>query len=167
MSGKGVRKNRWSEREDDLLRKLIEHHGAKNWNLIARSIPGRNGKQCRERWSIFLDPAVSKGQWTRDEDAILINCQSKFGNKWAFFMNNLPGRSCVAIRNRWTHLRRTGQVPADEPEREEVPVILPKPTPQVGNWSVVDKIFDHEIDLLGDGGCFGESLYEELMGLYE
>ena len=29
---------------------LVSKHGAKKWSVIARSLPGRIGKQCRERY---------------------------------------------------------------------------------------------------------------------
>ena len=167
MSGKGIRKNRWNEQEDEILRKMIEQHGARNWNLIARSIPGRNGKQCRERWAIFLDPSVSKEQWTKEEDNILRNCQAKFGNKWAFFMNHLPGRSCVAIRNRWTHLCRVGQATSESSDSDDV---KPQDPNQDGNtvmanWSVIDQLFGDTNDIFGSDSNF--DLFRDLASLYE
>ena len=35
--------------EDDLLIELVETYGLKRWSTIAKSLPGRIGKQCRER----------------------------------------------------------------------------------------------------------------------
>lgn len=35
--------------EDDLIIELVEKHGCKKWSSIANSLPGRIGKQCRER----------------------------------------------------------------------------------------------------------------------
>lgn len=45
------------------------------WSLIADKIPGRIGKQCRERWSNHLDPALRKGEWSKEEDLNLILAQ--------------------------------------------------------------------------------------------
>lgn len=36
--------------EDAQIIKLVEKYGCKNWSLIAKSITGRIGKQCRERY---------------------------------------------------------------------------------------------------------------------
>ena len=38
---------------------------ARGWPTIAAAIPGRTGKQCRERWPNQLDPAVSKAPYGR------------------------------------------------------------------------------------------------------
>jgi hypothetical protein len=46
--------------------------GANRWAEIAKYLPGRNGKQCRERWHNQLDPAIRKDAWTAEEDATLI-----------------------------------------------------------------------------------------------
>jgi hypothetical protein len=29
------------------LRDLVAKHGAQNWSVIAKALPGRNGKSCR------------------------------------------------------------------------------------------------------------------------
>lgn len=42
---------------------------------MARLLPGRMGKQCRERWFNHLDPSVKKTEWTPREDEILFNAQ--------------------------------------------------------------------------------------------
>ncbi|MBD4786969.1 hypothetical protein GUG12_24865, partial [Xanthomonas citri pv. citri] len=43
-------KGPWSPEEDELLQQLVEKHGARNWSLIGKCIPGRSGKSCRLRW---------------------------------------------------------------------------------------------------------------------
>ena len=54
---------------------------------------GRTGKQCRERYHNHLRPEIRKGDWTPEEDRILVEMKSKFGNQWATIAKNLPGRS--------------------------------------------------------------------------
>jgi Myb-like DNA-binding domain len=49
-----------STAEDDMLRGLVEEHGSKKWSQIAMGLPGRSGKQCRERWLNHLDTRVTK-----------------------------------------------------------------------------------------------------------
>ena len=38
-----------SAQEDDRMRALVEKYGARKWSIIASNLPGRVGKQCRER----------------------------------------------------------------------------------------------------------------------
>jgi myb proto-oncogene protein len=42
-------------------------------------IPGRTGKQIRERWHNQIDPNVKKDKWSREEDEILIEAHSRLG----------------------------------------------------------------------------------------
>ena len=37
--------------EDDKIASLVGKLGAKRWSLIAQELPGRIGKQCRERYT--------------------------------------------------------------------------------------------------------------------
>ena len=54
----------WSDEEDGRLRSLVQEHGTQQWALIAQSMPGRNGKQCRERWHNQLDNRLTKDGWS-------------------------------------------------------------------------------------------------------
>ena len=53
--------------------------GMSKWSDIAAKIPGRNRKQCRERWFGHLDPNVKKEQWTSAEDASLQALHAQMG----------------------------------------------------------------------------------------
>lgn len=35
--------------EDERIAQLVAQYGAKKWSIIAQNLPGRIGKQCRER----------------------------------------------------------------------------------------------------------------------
>lgn len=48
--------------------------------------------QCRERWLNHLDPNLKKGEWSKEEDAILLEAQAKWGNAWTRIAELLPGR---------------------------------------------------------------------------
>ena len=73
----------WDQPEDEKLRRLVSEHGIQQWALIASEMPGRNGKQCRERWHNQLDTQLNRESWTAEEDRVLLEGQARFGNKWA------------------------------------------------------------------------------------
>ena len=45
----GLHKGTWNQAEDDLLIFLLSK-GFKDWSKLAKHLPGRTGKSCRERW---------------------------------------------------------------------------------------------------------------------
>ena len=102
----GKMKMKWKPHEDKILTEIISWHGAGHWDSIAIHLPGRSGKQCRERWITFLSPDVKRDEWTKEEDDILVKMQHQYGNQWALIAKFLPGRSSISIKNRFKSLLR-------------------------------------------------------------
>lgn len=103
----------WTRTEDEAISELINKHGIKKWSLIAKKlredfgVPGRSGKQCRERWRNYLDPMLSRSQITPEEEQKIFLGQRKYGNKWSEISKLLPGRRDNVIKNHfYSTLRR-------------------------------------------------------------
>jgi len=100
--GTVMRKGPWLPDEDAKLLELVEQFGAYDWSFIADHIPGRVGKQCRERYFNHLAPDVRKEAWTDHEDDAIVHAHHVVGNKWTNIAKMLGnGRSPNSIKNRW------------------------------------------------------------------
>ena len=101
-----LKRFRWTQEEDDQLKKAVEIYGAKKWEKIAEYLPYRNAKQCRERWIVRFDKKFNHDPWTKEEDKLLIIYQNKYGNKFSAISKMLPRRSSIQVKNRWKYLKK-------------------------------------------------------------
>ena len=62
---------------------------------------GRRPKQCRDRYTNYLIPGYFQGEWTKQEDALLIKLYKEYGSKWSIIQKSFHNRSANNIKNRW------------------------------------------------------------------
>jgi hypothetical protein len=91
----------WTTTEDSMLTSAVNQFGTKRWTDVARVVPSRTSKQCRERWFNGLCPEIKRDPFSPWEDEIILQQQKQIGNRWAIIARQLPGRSSNSIKNRW------------------------------------------------------------------
>ncbi|TYZ66287.1 hypothetical protein PybrP1_011509, partial [[Pythium] brassicae (nom. inval.)] len=89
--------------QDEMLRRGIRVHGARQWNLIADFITPRTPTECCRRWRELqsADDKV-KRPWRQDEDKFVVDLVKMYGTqRWAVIASHISGRTAKQCRERW------------------------------------------------------------------
>jgi hypothetical protein len=106
MWGRSRLKKGWTlEEEKKLVSAIVDTLGTTSWASIAANIPGRDEKQCRQKWRNMSKKAAatSIGTWTVvEEENKLTSAVETFGTtSWATTAANVPGRNEKQCRQKW------------------------------------------------------------------
>lgn len=119
-------RRKFTPEEDEKLRMLVAENGAQKWDMIAESMPGRTGRQCRDRYQNYLSPGISRDEWTEEEEKLLVEKYAEFGSHWSKISRFFQGRTGTALKNRWNYYvsRNSGKMPSsseDPPSDDQGP----------------------------------------------
>ena len=131
-SGSRARAKRWTPEEDQKLRDAITQHGTTNWQAVATMVGnGRARSQCSHRWNRVLNPEISKANWSKEEEQILIKSVEQYGNKaWTRVAQQLGNRTDVQCRFKYRYLMKKFDQ-ANALAAQEQPQQMPKETDTV------------------------------------
>lgn len=113
--GRNTKKRRpmqfWTKEEDVQLWNAIKEFGTRKWMQIAKRVPGKDHKQCLQRWNKVLNPKLKKGRWKEEEDKQLVslvleqtNKEANKSIKWNVISEAMGcSRSAKQCRERWVN----------------------------------------------------------------
>jgi hypothetical protein len=101
VNGSGRRREKFLPEEDARLRSLVEIYGTNSWGTIAAGLPGRNVRQCRDRWKHYLSSENPNEPWMPEDDQLLMQKMQDFGPRWTILATFFPGRTDTQVKNRW------------------------------------------------------------------
>jgi len=93
-------RNPWTPKEDAKLMELMKKYG-QSWAMVSSQLEGRTGKQVRDRYLNKLRPNIKLGDWTAQEDELIVKLLKEVGNRWSLIANHLPGRTEGQVKNRF------------------------------------------------------------------
>jgi N-glycosylase/DNA lyase len=87
--------------EDSKIISLFEESGIKKWNEIAKYLPNRSGKNCRDRYMNHLKQNFETENWFNEDDDNLFKLVAKYGRKWLKISKHFPGKTLDSIKKRF------------------------------------------------------------------
>jgi hypothetical protein len=99
-------KVKFKEDEDIRLQELVERFGTDNWSAVAAEMRNRNARQCRDRWSNYVNPKIENSPWTKEEERLLEERHAHWGTKWCAIAHFFPNRSKNDIKYRCLRQQR-------------------------------------------------------------
>lgn len=78
----------FKKEEDEKIKDLVKIFGNRRWNLIAQFMEGRTAKQCRDRYSNYFMPGFFQGEWSKEEDSLLIKLFNEHGPRWSIIQKS-------------------------------------------------------------------------------
>ena len=63
-------------------RPRVCRYGLNQWARISSLLVRKSAKQCKARWYEWLDPAIKKTEWTREEDEKLLHLAKLMPTQW-------------------------------------------------------------------------------------
>ncbi|TKY67318.1 Transcription factor MYB48 [Spatholobus suberectus] len=160
-----IRRGPWTEQEDYKLLYFVNMFGDRRWDFIAKvSGLNRTGKSCRLRWVNYLHPDLKRGKLTPQEEHLVMELHSKWGNRWSRIARKLPGRTDNEIKNYWrTHMRKKK---AQEKKRAEAAASSPVSSSCQSSLSSNNHVVDsHASKEAGEESFYDTGGYDDMMGL--
>lgn len=143
------KRNTFTPEEDEKLKKLyVECNG--DYTLIASKMGNKTKKQCRRRYEMYIDPNFNTGEWTPEEDKLLLELVEKYGRKWLSFLSYFNRRPYWAIQSRWETLDRRRQKGEEQPRKLKTKTgsqtVKTKKAPEEGK-DIDDNLFEDFVEM--------------------
>lgn len=106
-----VKGGSWTNIEDEILKASVSKYGLNQWARVSSLLSRKSAKQCKARWQEWLDPAIVKIDWSKEEDERLLHLAKLMPTQWRTIAP-IVGRSALQCLQRYTKL-------LDDAERRE------------------------------------------------
>jgi hypothetical protein len=137
---------KWTNNEDQILKKAILYYGPKNWQQISYCLEGRNNSQAFHRWMKGINPKIKRSKWSFEEDLTLGIALKVYGNKkWSKIANHLGGRTDIQCRERFCNILDPSLEEVEWKPHEDAKLLLLYDKMK-NKWSKIAKEFGNRTD---------------------
>lgn len=85
------------------LKAAISKYGLNQWSRCASLLAKKTAKQCKQRWSEWLDPSIKKTEWSTEDDQKLLTMAKLLPTQWRTIAP-IVGRTATQCLERYQKL---------------------------------------------------------------
>lgn len=93
----------WTNLEDQIVKAAIQKYGTHQWSKVASLLQNKSARQCQIRWDEYLNPRLNFGEFSRPEDARLLELARRLPNQWRTIADAM-GRTAQVCIDRYNQL---------------------------------------------------------------
>ena len=93
----------WTNLEDQIVKAAIQKYGTHQWSKIASLLQRKTAKQCETRWNEYLNPKINFDEFSKEEDARLLDLARRLPNQWRTIADAM-GRTAQVCIDRYNRL---------------------------------------------------------------
>ncbi|RMZ84808.1 hypothetical protein DV737_g1044, partial [Chaetothyriales sp. CBS 132003] len=93
----------WTNIEDEILKASVSKYGLNQWARVSSLLARKTAKQCKARWTEWLDPAIRKVEWSKEEDEKLLHLAKLMPTQWRTIAP-IVGRTATQCLERYQRL---------------------------------------------------------------
>ncbi|EGD98030.1 pre-mRNA splicing factor cef-1 [Trichophyton tonsurans CBS 112818] len=93
----------WTNIEDEIVKVAVSKYGLNQWARVSSLLARKTPKQCKARWSEWLDPAIRKIEWSKEEDEKLLHLAKLMPTQWRTIAP-IVGRTATQCLERYQKL---------------------------------------------------------------
>ncbi|KAK7536154.1 pre-mRNA splicing factor component-domain-containing protein [Phyllosticta citribraziliensis] len=93
----------WTNIEDEIVKVAVSKYGLNQWARVSSLLARKTPKQCKARWSEWLDPSIRKVEWSKEEDEKLLHLAKLMPTQWRTIAP-IVGRTATQCLERYQKL---------------------------------------------------------------
>lgn len=93
----------WTNIEDEILKASVSKYGLNQWQRVSSLLARKTAKQCKARWTEWLDPGIRKVEWSKEEDEKLLHLAKLMPTQWRTIAP-IVGRTATQCLERYQRL---------------------------------------------------------------
>jgi len=99
----------WTNIEDEILKAAVSKYGLNQWARVSSLLARKTPKQCKARWTEWLDPGIRKIEWSKEEDEKLLHLAKLMPTQWRTIAP-IVGRTATQCLERYQRLLDEAEV---------------------------------------------------------